>query len=138
MPARLLSLSLLLSMFGALAACAAPPSANNAGATPPAPSEPAPPERVMSTPLPPRVVPTPATVDYGCRQDADCAVKNVGNCCGAMPACVNKDSPTSPDAVQAECAASGRMSVCGFVDVSACQCVSGRCEPDNAKAPLIQ
>ncbi|WP_430540153.1 hypothetical protein [Pseudoxanthomonas mexicana] len=68
------------------------------------------------------------TVDYACRTSADCAVKNVGNCCGAMPACVNKDSPTDPQGVQAQCAASGRMSVCGFAEVTACQCVSGRCE----------
>ena len=65
-----------------------------------------------------------------------CAVKNVGNCCGAMPACVNKDSPTDPQGVQAQCAASGRMSVCGFADVTACQCVSGRCESDSSSSTL--
>ena len=76
------------------------------------------------------------TVDYPCTTSADCAVKNVGNCCGAMPACVNKDSPTDPQGVQAQCAASGRMSVCGFADVTACQCVSGRCESDSSSSTL--
>ena len=47
------------------------------------------------------------TVDYACKTSADCAVKNVGNCCGAMPACVNKNSPTDPQGVRAQCAASG-------------------------------
>jgi hypothetical protein len=66
-------------------------------------------------------------VDYSCRADADCAVKNVGNCCGAYPACVNRQSPTFPDRVKAECAKSGRVGVCGFPVVKGCACVEGRC-----------
>lgn len=122
--ALILSLSSLM-----LAACAAPDSAQpstGSGAVAEAAPRPTPP---MSTPYPPRPVSQPVTVDYSCRGDDDCAVKNVGNCCGAMPACVNKDSPTDPQAVQAQCAASGQVGVCGFVEISACQCVSGRCEP---------
>jgi hypothetical protein len=82
----------------------------------------------MTKPSPPRRVSLPVTVDYSCRSDGDCAVKDVGNCCGAMPACVNKGSPTDPKAVQAQCAASGQMGICGFREISSCQCVSGRCE----------
>lgn len=67
-------------------------------------------------------------VDYSCRIDADCAVKNVGNCCGYYPACVNVDSPTFPDQVKAACAASGTSSICGFPAISGCECVQGRCE----------
>ena len=72
------------------------------------------------------------TLDVSCRTNDDCAVKNVGNCCGAMPACVNKDSPTDPAAVQAQCAREGRMSVCGFREISSCRCNAGRCEPSQA------
>jgi len=112
---------------------------------------PAPP---MSDPLPPlraperdaarapRTAPAPApaaipagapvTIDTSCRRDADCTIKNVGNCCGYYPACVNVDSPTDPAAVQAQCAREGRMSVCGFPSISACQCVAGACQGDNA------
>src|SRR3970282_333600 len=106
----------------------------------------------MSDPLPPlraaerdaarapRTAPTPAeipagapvTIDSSCRRDADCTIKNVGNCCGYYPACVNVDSPTDPAAVQAQCAREGRMSVCGFPSISACQCVAGACQGDNA------
>lgn len=82
----------------------------------------------MSRPLPPIRVDEPPRLDYSCSADADCAVKNVGNCCGAMPACVNKDSPTDPDAVQAQCAQDGRMGVCGFREISACSCNAGKCE----------
>ena len=71
---------------------------------------------------------TPVKIDTACRTHADCTVKNVGNCCGYHPACVNVNSPTDPQGVQAECARSGRMSVCGFREISACQCVRGQCE----------
>ena len=54
-------------------------------------------------------------------------MKNVGNCCGAMPACVNRDSPTDPQAVQAQCQAKGMMGLCGFREISACQCDNGQC-----------
>lgn len=72
--------------------------------------------------------PDAAGVDYSCRTDADCTIKNVGNCCGYYPACVNVDSPTFPEQVQAECAASGLSSICGFPSLTGCQCVDNRCE----------
>jgi hypothetical protein len=81
----------------------------------------------MSDPLPPEVLPEPVALDRSCRTDADCTVKNVGNCCGYYPSCVNVNSPTDPAAVQAECAARGISSVCGFPEISGCQCVSGQC-----------
>jgi hypothetical protein len=78
-------------------------------------------------PLPPRVLPAPPEPDRSCRTDADCAVKNVGNCCGEYPACVNKDSPVDPAAVRAQCARQGTMSACGFREISGCSCVQGSC-----------
>lgn len=66
-------------------------------------------------------------IDYSCQTSADCAVKNIGNCCGYYPACVNRDSPTFPEQVKAQCAAEGRLSVCGFQEISACTCVENRC-----------
>jgi len=115
-----------------LAACAAPATSGGVAGEPPATTNP---PKPMSSPYPPREAGA-VKVDYGCRSNADCAVKNVGNCCGAMPACVNKDSPTDPQGVQAQCAASGRMGVCGFVDVTACQCVGGRCEADSPSTKI--
>ena len=90
-----------------------------------APSRKPPPR--MSDPLPPEVLPAPVTVDRSCRTSADCAVKDVGNCCGAYPSCVNRNSRTDPAGVQAECAKRGMASVCGFPDVTGCECVEGRC-----------
>lgn len=69
-------------------------------------------------------------VDRSCRVDSDCTVKNVGNCCGYFPACVNSAAQPDPDAVQAHCADTGMAAVCGFQDIQACSCVQARCEAD--------
>lgn len=134
---RLMSALMVLSL-SVLCACAAPPTDSAQAAAPQAPTQVHP-----ATPAEP-AAPTPAQgvtgvsvpavvrIDRSCRSDADCTVKNVGNCCGAMPACVNVNSPTDPAGVQAECARSGRMSVCGFKAIESCQCSEGQCR-DNAE-----
>ena len=66
-------------------------------------------------------------VDYSCSVPADCAIKDVGNCCGYYPACVNADSPTFPEKVKAACASSGMAGVCGFPSIQSCECLEGRC-----------
>jgi hypothetical protein len=89
----------------------------------------------MSDPLPPeRVqVPSPAAAQVvrTCKVDSDCMVKDVGNCCGYFPACVNRNSPTDPAAVRAQCAKSGIASVCGFNEITACRCVRDQCVGDR-------
>lgn len=72
------------------------------------------------------------TVDYHCGSDDDCAIKDVGNCCGYFPACVNRASPTFPAQVQAECAKKGMAGVCGFPVIEGCRCVEGRCRAGPA------
>lgn len=109
-----------------------PAPAPGPGATVPEPARPVPP---MSDPLPPEPAPerdpsSAASVeapDRSCRTTADCAVKNVGSCCGAVPACVNANARTNPDAVQAQCAREGRSGICGFKPVESCECVRGTC-----------
>lgn len=96
-------------------------------------SDPLPPQRVVDPAGPPSSIPVTGTVvvDTSCRTSADCTIKNVGNCCGEYPACVNVNSPTDPEGVQAECAAKGMASVCGFPAITGCQCVAGQCTSDN-------
>lgn len=106
-----------------LVACAAPPVATPVVDAP-------------ATPAPSTTLPAPSTPFTGCKTDADCTVKNVGNCCGYYPACVNKDAKVDPEGVMAACQASGRMSVCGFPQIEACQCVDNECR-DNS-GPLGQ
>jgi hypothetical protein len=127
MPKRLMN-AIAFCLCVLLAACAAP--ATNGAAVPQDPAAKAPPS--MSRPLPPNRVREAPVIDASCKADTDCAVKNVGNCCGEMPACVNKDSPTDPAAVQSQCAKDGRMGVCGFREISSCSCNAGRCEPADA------
>lgn len=112
-------LVMLLLLLPLLAACATPAAAVDEEAM-------APPPMTSGEPAQARV---DDAVDHSCRVDADCAVKDVGNCCGYYPACVNVDSPTFPEQVQARCAESGMMGVCGFAEISSCQCVESRCEP---------
>jgi hypothetical protein len=112
---------------------AAPSVSSSAAAPVPAQNERRAPR--MSDPLPPQVLPAPVALDYSCGTDSDCTVKDIGNCCGAFPACVNKDSPTDPAAVKAECARRGQMSSCGFREVNQCGCRQGRCVPAN-KTPV--
>jgi hypothetical protein len=70
----------------------------------------------------------PDTIDYSCRVDTDCAIKDVGNCCGRYPACVNRDSPTFPERVKDECQRKGMAGVCGFPVIEGCACIEGRCQ----------
>lgn len=70
-------------------------------------------------------------VDYSCKTDADCTVKDVGNCCGRYPACVNRASPTFPERVKEECEKKGLAGVCGFPDIRSCQCVAQQCRGVN-------
>lgn len=127
-------IGLLLILALLQTACTSPMAGNTTGTAPlpagtaqtdtPQPTRAPPP---MSSPLPAREVRAPVTVTTHCKTSADCAVKNVGNCCGMQPACVNKDSPTDPAAVQAQCNAKGMMGICGFKEISACQCDNGQC-----------
>lgn len=117
-------LFLLLLVLPLLAACATPaaPPANDPGLAPPS----------MGTGT--GGLRFDDAVDYSCTVDADCAVKNVGNCCGYYPACVNRDSPTFPEQVRERCEAEGMMGVCGFPDITACQCVDNRCEAAGSES----
>lgn len=92
--------------------------------TPPVDAEPAPVDAPAASPI----AGSPLDPGRSCKTDADCAVKDVGNCCGYFPMCLNKDAKTDPAAVRAQCAKDGMASVCGFKEISGCQCVQGTCQ----------
>lgn len=132
MPQRNRWTAIALALLVGACTAATPPSDPAAQPAPTAPATAAP-----ATPAAPpaareKVSDNAMAVDYSCSTDAECAVKNVGNCCGYYPACVNADSPTFPEQVKAECERTGTSSICGFPVIEACQCVAGRCEPDGA------
>ena len=110
-----------------LAACAQAP----AGRMPQSGTAAPPPQR--SAPAP--ATPDPSAVSRACKVDADCAVKNVGNCCGAHPQCVNINAPVDPQAVKARCAAEHRAGMCNVQAISGCSCVSGQCSNGSGFNP---
>ena len=130
--------AVLLIAVALLAGCTAPTSSQDAPKAPAAqqaatqPAMPAPVATpVAEAPVAMETAPAPKAADElgrNCSTDSDCAVKDVGNCCGAYPMCVNKGTKTDPAAVRAQCEKSGMASICGFQEVSGCQCVKGQCE----------
>ncbi|MBS0463889.1 MAG: hypothetical protein JSS03_02760 [Proteobacteria bacterium] len=140
------NLRLLLATLACalLAACVPSPAARTtpqAAAPATAPTASATPSTAPTAHPPPTVadpvagLPDYAHPDRRCTVDADCQVKNVGNCCGAFPMCVNKDAPVDAQAVKAQCAREHRFGMCHVVAVRGCSCVHGQCEDANA-APL--
>ena len=125
---RIIPFALTLLALLCLVACAAPRP--EAGLQAPRKSDPLPATPVAAAPAQPRAgVHGVPQLDRSCRVDSDCEVKDVGNCCGYFPACVNASARPDPKAVQAACAQSGMASVCGFREIQACACVSNTCEP---------
>lgn len=121
---RLLPLVATLLLASVLGACAAPPADTGA----PGPASARSGEHTGD----------PLQLDYSCRTDNDCVVRNIGNCCGYFPACVSRDAQPDPAAVQARCAESGMASVCGFREIQACSCVQDRCEPTPSEPDLLR
>jgi hypothetical protein len=126
MKSLLLACSLLLFGCGGTTGTAPPATADESpavleSATAAAPAEPQGAQRPAQDLL------TKDGVNYACQTDQDCAVKDIGNCCGYYPACVNAESPTFPDKVKAQCASEGQMAVCGYPEIASCSCIEGRC-----------
>lgn len=67
------------------------------------------------------------SMDYACSQDTDCTIKDVHNCCGVYPQCVNKGTTTDVELVRTLCEKQGVASVCGFPSVESCACVNKKC-----------
>jgi hypothetical protein len=83
----------------------------------------------LPAPLPPGVFPDAGapTGDagvglYTCSASTDCVVRNVGNCCGYYPRCVNANATITPP----DCSG-GQGSVCGFPVIDSCECRANRC-----------
>jgi len=119
-----------------LAACAPAPAALVSSDAPlVAAAQPDPvnaPAPAPSATTPSTVAADPAAVSRACKVDADCAVKDVGSCCGRHPSCVNRDAATDPAAVRALCQDEHRAGVCSIEAIGGCSCVEGQCHNINA------
>lgn len=129
--------ALLIAALLWLAGCASPPApdAEAAADTPTAmESTPAAPAGVDSAAS---LLPELPALNLRCQTAVDCEVKNIGNCCGFLPVCVNKASPTAPDLVLARCAASGEEPICDHPMIYACLCERGICKADpSVRSPV--
>ena len=110
---------LLIACLLMLVACVAPQNASDVRAAEPPPPMAAE-EKVAAG--------KPGEVNFSCKSDSDCKIKDIGNCCGAYPACVNKDSQTFPAEVKAQCVKDGMSGICGFPSISSCTCTNNKCE----------
>jgi len=92
----------------------------------------------LSTAVAEEAVARPATptLDMSCEVNQDCAIKDIGSCCGANPRCVNANSPTFAEQVKANCAKQSRVGTCGFPAVSGCRCVQGTCTGVGGGSPV--
>jgi len=68
-----------------------------------------------------------SSIDYSCLEDSDCVIKDVHNCCGYYPKCVNKNAKTNPSLVRKLCSVQKEFSSCGFAFIERCACVNNRC-----------
>mmetsp|Transcript_26191 Transcript_26191/g.77483 ORF Transcript_26191/g.77483 Transcript_26191/m.77483 type:complete len:144 (-) Transcript_26191:428-859(-) len=66
--------------------------------------------------------------DYYCNEHTDCAVKNVGNCCGNFPECVSVSFCPDLPSVESWCKSNDISSVCGWHNVQACVCENKKCQ----------
>jgi hypothetical protein len=72
--------------------------------------------------------PLPEYLAYICNIDSDCVVKDVHNCCGYFPRCVNKDYIPDIEAVERKCQEEGIMDICGYPEITHCKCIENTCK----------
>ena len=120
---------LSLAFVCTLASCAAPSEQPKTAAQANEPPAPVTQEPVAQEPA---AAPAPAgPVDYSCKVASDCAIKNVGSCCGYYPRCVNVKSEPTP----VKCS-EGVMGVCGFPAITHCACEANQCVSMQAKKAI--
>jgi len=128
---------LWLATFMLLAACAAPKNAVDIKAAEPPPAMSIEEKNATQTPdvtiEEKTTAVKPGEVDFSCKNDSDCKIKDVGSCCGYRPACVNKDSETFPEAVKAQCGKSGMSGIAAFPASAVAPA-----RTTNAKASLVR
>lgn len=67
---------------------------------------------------------------YACRTENDCAIRDVGSCCGYDPRCANVN------AIFTRPVCNGMAGVCGFAVIDSCACEQGTCVSLQAGVPV--
>lgn len=69
-----------------------------------------------------------ASINYSCNIDSDCKIKDVSNCCGSYPECVNSNAVVDPSFVKKACEKERMAGVCGYPSIDACRCENKKCQ----------
>ncbi|MBS3074963.1 hypothetical protein J4429_00730 [Candidatus Pacearchaeota archaeon] len=67
------------------------------------------------------------SINYTCEQPEDCEIKDVRNCCGYHPECVNKNSIVNASLVKELCEHGAQTGLCGYKDIKSCKCEKNKC-----------
>src|SRR3989344_796738 len=67
------------------------------------------------------------SIDYSCSKDSDCEIKDIRNCCGYFPSCVNKNFRPNLKLVDELCKKEDKLSICGFREIQSCECINNKC-----------
>eukprot|EP00588_Corethron_pennatum_P017796 CAMPEP_0194304368 /NCGR_PEP_ID=MMETSP0171-20130528/2139_1 /TAXON_ID=218684 /ORGANISM="Corethron pennatum, Strain L29A3" /LENGTH=152 /DNA_ID=CAMNT_0039055629 /DNA_START=87 /DNA_END=545 /DNA_ORIENTATION=+ len=67
------------------------------------------------------------TITRNCTTHDDCAIRDIGNCCGYYPGCVSIAFCPDIERVKTLCKEQGMASVCGWSTIDACACREGQC-----------
>ncbi len=68
---------------------------------------------------------------FTCNTDNDCAILNVGSCCGFFPRCANANATfTTPNC------SSMTVGDCGFAPIDSCRCELNQCVSLQAGVPV--
>ncbi len=74
-------------------------------------------------------------VNTSCEVDADCAVKDLRNCCGLYPACVNTAAVINTELDDPQC--DGFASICGYETITECHCQDHQCQRIDHRPPAV-
>jgi len=71
------------------------------------------------------------SIDYSCNVDADCEIKNAGDCCSIYAMrCTNKNAQVNPDYLNGLCDSVEGSRMCpaiGIMPIDYCECKDNRC-----------
>ena len=76
-----------------------------------------------------------SSIDRSCIADGDCVIKDVHNCCGYYPQCVNKNAQVNPEMVTMICDKNQLGGICGSDTIKECECMKQKCKPESLDMP---
>ncbi len=69
-------------------------------------------------------------LNYSCNFNFECKIKDIHDCCGYYPECVNSNAKVDPDFVDRICGKEVRLCPLGVFtsDTTSCKCINKKCQ----------